>query len=222
MPRFSRPIPAGLCAHVVTRANGRATVFHLESDYADFTRLMRAAQARAHLNVLGWCLMPNHIHLVLRPLMNGDIGRWMHWLLTSHVQRHRVRQQTEGRVWQGRYKAFPIQADRHLLTVLRYVERNPVRAGLVSLAQEWRWSSAVERQSPNPLSGLLAPSPLPLPDPWIDWVNTPLTGAELSNIRASIQRDRPLGDSTWTRDIASRLDLSGTLRPRGRPRTRTN
>ena len=210
----------GLCVHVVTRGNARATVFHSEADYANLLQLMKDAQRRVPLEILAWCLMPNHLHLVVRPSANGDLARWMHWLLTTYVQRHRVRHKTTGRIWQGRYKAFPIQADRHLLMVLRYVERNPVRAGLAPHAVDWKWSSARERHRSCPPRSLLAPSPVPLPSPWLDWVDMPLTNAELSSIRRCVKRDRPLGDALWTRDVAGHLDLLGTLRPRGRPRVK--
>jgi len=211
-------MPGGLCVHVVTRGNARATVFHSADDYASFMALVSAARDRVPIELLAWCLMPNHVHLVLRPRNDGDLSRFMHWLLTTHVQRHRIRHGTTGRVWQGRYRAFPIQADAHLLTVLRYVERNPVRAGLVGRALGWHWSSVHERQSPAGERGPLAPSPVPLPSPWTDWVDKPLTGAELAGVRMSIRRNRPLGDSAWTHELASRLNLLGTLNPRGRPR----
>jgi putative transposase len=216
MPRFARPIPGELCAHVVTRGNARATIFHSEDDYADFTTLMIGAQRRVPIELFAWCLMPNHVHFVVRPRADGDLARWMHWLLTTHVQRHRVRFKTTGRVWQGRYKAFPIQADNHLLTVLRYVERNPVRANFVRRAPDWAWSSARERRTRGTQTGLLASAPLPLPQPWGVWVDTPLTESELANIRTCVQRDRPLGDAAWMRGVAERLDLLGTFRPRGR------
>jgi putative transposase len=181
---------------------------------------MMDAQAVVRIELLAWCLMPNHMHLVVRPAGDGDLARWMHWLLTTHVQLHRVRHRTTGRIWQGRYKAFPIQADRHLLAVLRYVERNPVRAGLAPHAIDWKWSSAHERRRAGTPRSLLAVSPIPLPSPWLDWVDTPLTEAELDAIRACVTRGRPLGDGPWTREVADRLDLLGTLRPRGRPRVR--
>ncbi len=220
MPRFSRPIPGGLCVHVVTRGNARATVFHSDADYANLMRLMRDAQERVSLELFAWCLMPNHIHFVMRPSADGDLAKWMHWLLTTYVQRHRVRHKTTGRIWQGRYKAFPVQADTHLLTVLRYVERNPVRAGLALHAVDWGWSSARERASSGASHALLASSPVPLPARWLDWVDTPLTSPELAGIRRCVKRDRPLGDASWTWEVAGRLDLLGTLRPRGRPRVK--
>ena len=218
MPRLSRSVPGGLCVHVVTRGNARATVFHNQGDYANLTQLMKDAQERVRLEILAWCLMPNHLHLVLRPREDGDLTRWMHWLLTSHVQRHRIRHGTTGHVWQGRYKSFAIQTNVHLLTVLRYVERNPVRAGLVDSAGNWTWSSTRERQLPQERREMLDPSPVELPQPWVQWVDTPLTVSELEAIRTSVRRNRPFGDAAWTRGLAERLQLLGTLTPRGRPR----
>lgn len=218
MPRFSRPIPGGICAHVVTRGNARSRVFHSEADYEMFSELMAAACARVPMELLAWCLMPNHVHFVVRPRADGDLARWMHWLLTTHVQRHRIRHGTTGRIWQGRYKAFPVQADTYLLTVLRYVERNPVRAGLATSSSDWAWSSLPARDGHQSQSDLLAPSPLELPSPWLHWVDTPLAESELECVRVSIRRDRPLGDPAWTRGMSERLNLVGTLSPRGRPR----
>jgi putative transposase len=203
---------------VVTRGNGRATVFHTDVDYQIFVQLAEQARTRFPVEIFAWCLMPNHVHLVIRPFADGDLSRFMHWILTTHVQRHRVRYRTTGRLWQGRYKAFPVQVDRHLLAVLRYVERNPVRADLASSAVDWAWSSASERLRAGHSGLSLDPSPVPLPDPWLEWVNAPFPDDDLAKIRTSLKRDRPLGDSAWTRGLAERLELLGTLAPRGRPR----
>jgi putative transposase len=168
--------------------------------------------------LFAWCLMPNHLHLVVRPRTGNDLSEWMHWLLTTHAQRHRIRHATTGHIWQGRYKVFPIQADAHFVRVLRYVERNPVRADLVASSREWRWSSLSRRISSRGTDGLLAESPVPLPAPWDEWVDSPLTEQEMAAIRTSVQRSRPLGDPAWTRGATERLGLRGTTRPHGRPR----
>ncbi len=218
MPRTSRPIPGGLCAHLVTRGNDRAVVFRSDDDFAQLVELMRDAQRRTRLDLLAWCFMPNHLHLVVRPRADGDVARWMQWLLTTHVQRHRMRHKTTGHVWQGRYKSFLIQEDRYLLAVVRYVERNPVRAGLVRSARDWLWSSTATRLAGCGDDLLLARSPVSLPEPWLEWVDIPLSSAELDKIRLSVNRNRPLGDPAWTRGIAERFNFLGTLAPRGRPR----
>ena len=102
---------------------------------------MREAHEKVPMRLIGYCLMTNHFHLLLWPHKNGDLSRWMQWLMTSHVRRYHRHYKGSGHVWQGRFKAFPVQSDEHYLTVLRYVERNPLRANMVQRSQDWEWSS---------------------------------------------------------------------------------
>ena len=118
MPRTARASVGGMCYHVLNRGNGQAKVFHKDADYAAFLDLMVEANERLRLRVLGYVLMPNHFHLVLWPRGDGDLSRWMQWLMTSHVRRYHRHYHGSGHVWQGRFKAFPIQQDEHLLAVL--------------------------------------------------------------------------------------------------------
>ena len=138
MPRTARASVGDYCYHVINRGNGRAEVFHADGDYQAFSGLLRQACERMPMRLLAYCLMPNHFHLALWPHHDGDLSRWMHWLLTAHVRRYHRWYDSSGHVWQGRFKAFPIEQDEHLLTVLRYIERNPIRAGLVSRAEAGR------------------------------------------------------------------------------------
>ena len=126
-----------------------------------------------------------------------------------------------GHVYQQRYKSFPIQDDAHFFVVCRYVERNALRAGLVSTAERWRWGSLWRwLQSPEPDPKLLSSWPIPRLSNWVARVNEPLTQAELDAVRLCAQRGRPLGDDGWVESIARRLNLESTLRPRGRQRVR--
>jgi putative transposase len=206
-----------MCYHVLNRGNGRAEVFHKEGDYAAFLNLMVEANERLPLRILGYVLLPNHFHLVLWPRGDGDLSRWMQWLLTSHVRRYHRHYHGSGHVWQGRFKAFPIQQDEHLLWVLRYVERNPLGANLVRRAETWSWSSLAWRplrRRPE----MLADWPVPCPRNWLALVNAPQTEAELAALRRSIARGSPFGHEHWTQRVAKRLGLESSLRPRGRPR----
>jgi REP-associated tyrosine transposase len=217
MPRTARASVGGLCYHVLNRGNGRGEVFHKEGDYAAFVDLLGAAKHRLPMRILGCVLMPNHFHLVLWPWSDGDLSRWMQWLLTSHVRRYHRHYEGSGHVWQGRFKAFPIEQDEHLLTVLRYVERNPLRAKLVDRAEDWTWSSLAWRthgRRPN----LLANWPVDGPRNWIAHVNAPQSEAELSALRQSVDRGAPFGSQRWNERTAKRLGLESSLRPRGRPR----
>lgn len=141
MPRTARASAGGYCYHVLNRGNARAQIFHAPDDYHAFLRVLDLACQRIPLRVLAYCLLPNHFHLALWPYADGDLSRWMHWLQTAHVRRYHRHYQSSGHIWQGRFKAFPIQQDEHLLTVMRYIERNPLRAGLVERAEHWEWSS---------------------------------------------------------------------------------
>src|SRR4051794_17154714 len=141
----------------------------------------------------------------------------MHWLLSTHVRRYQRHFHTTGHIWQGRYKSFPIQEDEHLRVVLRYIERNPPRAGLVGRAEEWPWSSLHAPPS-GPASPIrLDPGPAPRGEGWVEAVNAPMFETDVGRVRESVRRDRPLGDPTWTASTAEALGLGPSLRPPGRP-----
>ena len=132
-----------------------------------------------------------------------------------HANHHTV---GTGHLYQGRFKSFPVQSDDHYFTVLRYVERNPLRAGLVRRAEQWRWSSAWRRQQGGAEASLLTPGPLKLPDDWPQIVAQPQSEGELEAVRRSAQQGRPYGGSRWQKNTSVRLGLEFTLRPRGRPK----
>jgi putative transposase len=217
MPRTARAIAAENCYHVINRGNKKAAIFHEDADYEQFLALMSRAQRRVELPILAACLMPNHVHLVVRPSAASDLARWMHWTFTTHVRWCHAKYETTGRVWQGRFKAFSIQHDHHLLTVMRYVERNALRAGLVDRAEDWSWGSLAWRRRPQTTFELAAP-PLPLPSYWRHLVNEPQSAAEVAEIRTCVIRQRPFGETDWVARQALDLGLQQSLSPIGRPR----
>ena len=216
MPRSARGSVGGIWYHALNRGNLGEAVFHKPADYNAFVEAMASARSRLPLDALGYCLMPNHFHLILRPTADGDLSRWIQWLLTAHVRRHHRIYGSHGHVWQGRFQAFPVQADEHLGTVLRYVESNALRTGLVARAEDWKWSS---------LSGwlrdevfLYRDEPAVRDKKWLARVNAPQAAAELERVRHAVARGCPFGNEKWTRATAKRLGLESSLRPRGRPR----
>src|SRR5438067_5627722 len=163
MPRSARQTPAGYVYHALNRATGRLKLFRKAADYAAFLRVLDEALERHPVRVLGYCLMPTHWHFVLWPAGDRDLSAFLRWLTLTHsVRWHKHYHSTgSGHVYQNRFKAFPIQDDEHLLTALRYVERNPVRAGLVTKAQDWAWSSLADRQAGGEAAAWLHPGPVP-------------------------------------------------------------
>jgi putative transposase len=124
------------------------------------------------MRIVGFCLMPNHWHLILWPKHDGDLSRFLHWVTGTHGRRWRRSTGTEGEgaVYQSRFKAVGVSDLHHLLTVWCYVERNPLRAGLVSKAEEWPWSSAAHFSKPS--TGLvLDAGPVSRPQDWLAILN---------------------------------------------------
>ena len=202
----------------MNRGNARSEVFHKPGDYAAFLQAVGESSVRLPMRLLAYCLMPNHFHLVVRPFGDGDLSRWMQWLLTTHVRRYLKYYGHSGHVWQGRFKAFPAQDDEHLITVVRYVERNPLRAGLVGRAEDWPWSSlGASRAAIESAPAIDVEESLRRGD-WPEFVNAPMTEAEADAIRLSIRRDRPYGSENWTRATAADLGLESSLRSRGAQR----
>ena len=217
MPRIARGLADGLIYHVINRGNDRREIFHKPHDYEAFISIAKEAKTKFPVKIFAYCLMPNHFHMVLMPQIGQDLSKWMQWLMTSHVRRYHKHYGTSGHAWQGRFKSFVIQKDGHLLMVLRYVEGNPVRAGLVKFAKDWPWSSHRERIDKN-YNQLIDEIPFELPDEWAKYVDEPLTAKELEIFRKNVTRQSPYGSEEWQVQISKRLGLESTIRSRGRPR----
>jgi putative transposase len=141
MPRPLRPIDDGLIYHVINRGNNRQNVFHKDADFMAFLKALADLKERKPFELYGYCLLNNHFHLLIKPL-EDPISRIMQSLLVSHTQRYHKHHRSGGHVWQGRFKSPVIQNDDPLLTVLRYIEANPVRrANIVAREDDYRCSS---------------------------------------------------------------------------------
>ncbi|NGP53762.1 transposase [Thioalkalivibrio sp. XN8] len=195
MPRKPRQLHGGRYYHVINRGSARQTVFHDTKDYQAFLDFMRAAQERVRMGILAVCLMPNHFHFLVRPAGDKDLSDWMHWVMTKQVARHRWVHQTSGHVWQGRFKPFEIRTDGYLLMIMRYVERNALRAALVERAEHWPWGSLAWRCRGGAPFELLDP-PAGLPARWVERVNRPENALELKAVRNSVRTGAPLGVGT--------------------------
>ena len=221
MPRKPRIAPGGLVYHVLNRAVARLPLFQKDGDYEAFERVLALALEEHPTRLLAYCIMPNHWHLVLWPRKDGELTAFLRWLTHTHTMRWHAHYHTSGtgHLYQGRFKSFPIAADDHFLNVVRYVERNALRANLVERAEEWRFGSLWRRLHPNAQPALaFDPWPVPQPAHWTRLVNQALSEVELKAIRQALLRGSPFGPERWQKQIARRLELQYTLRPRGRPK----
>ena len=220
MPRS----PANVPAATSTTSGTAPLVVSVSSKRMTTTSHSSACCSKLHrrhpLKLLDWCLMPNHWHFVVWPDKDRQLTAFFRWLTHTHTMRSITHRSIIGMgpLYQGRFKSLPVQEDRHLLTLLRYVERNPVRAKLAGRAALWRWGSeGVRHQNVKELKPMLSDWPIPRPRDWPRQLNDPPSAAESKEIRDCIRRNRPLGDAAWTAATAKRLHLEWTLRPQGRP-----
>ena len=140
MARLSRVVIPGIPHHVTQRGNGRQRTFFQDEDYALYLDLLASAAERAQVQIWSYCLMPNHVHIVLVPSDHDGLWRTfgdLHRRYTGYIN---ARKRTTGHLWQGRYGSVAMD-EAHFVTALRYIALNPVRARLVARAEDWHWSS---------------------------------------------------------------------------------
>jgi putative transposase len=225
MGRPLRPVADGLVYHAINRGNNRERVFLDEGDFRALVRALQQTQGRYPFALFAYALMSNHFHLVLRPGQGQPISRILQSLTVAHTWRYHRRHRGVGHVWQGRFKSPVIQEGDHLLTVLRYVEANPWRTGIVADLKDYPWTSYAAH-------GLGQPDPLLSEAPvwwrlgaseaarqayWRRWVHEPLTERELTALRRSVTSGRPFGSEGWAEAMGRQQGLAAP-RPRGRPR----
>lgn len=207
--------------HVLNRGVGRMRLFLKDADFEAFERNIEKTLESRPMRICAYCLMSNHWHFVLWPERDGDLGAFMQKLTITHVRnwQENRRRVGYGHLYQSRYKSFPVESDEHFYQVVRYVERNALRANLVARAEQWRWSSLWRRVSGSAEQRrILSAWPLPMPRSWKTLGNEPQTEGELEAIRRSVSRSQPYGKDDWVKGTAAQLGLESTLRSRGRPR----
>ena len=221
MSRPPRTILGDTVYHVINRSNNRVPLFEKEGDYRAFDEVIEEAKERHNMRILAYCTMPNHWHFLLYPRNDGDLPLFMGWLTLTHTQRWRASHNTigNGHLYQGRYKSFPVQTDDYFLTVCRYVEQNPLRAGLVTNALDWRWGSLWRREYGTLEQTLLLDEwPTPKPSYYLSFVNELEHASHLTSIRTSVNKGQPFGKSDWVRTITKKLGLESTFYNPGRPK----
>lgn len=194
MPRRRRDVRPGTIHHVLNRGNRRAAIFEDDEHYGAFLRILDAAGRRYPVSLFAFCLMPNHWHLVVRPNDQMALSAYMHWIGTTHVRTHHVHQGTVGggHLYQERFRCFAVEREEHALMVLRYVEANARRAGLVRRAEDWPWGS-YRRSLDGEAVPALAPWPIPRPADWQAFVNIATPESELASLRTSSRLGVPMG-----------------------------
>ena len=158
--------------HVCNRGSRKGVLFGSYQDYAAFIALMNEARAKRPMRIIAYCLMRTHFHFLLWPKGDSDVPRFMQWVTSTHAGRWHRRRQTVGMgaVYQSRYVSKPISDVRHYFSVLRYVERNALTAGVVTRAEDWRWCSAWRPDGSEPAFAA-DEGPIKRPSNWLSILN---------------------------------------------------
>ncbi|MDP8207900.1 MAG: transposase [Candidatus Electryonea clarkiae] len=204
MARIARIVVPHLPHHIIQRGNRRMQVFFDDDDYQLYIDLIEEWCAKHKVEIWAYCLMPNHIHLVAVPAtvdgLRLSIGE-AHRRYTRHIN---FREKWRGHLWQERFASFPMD-ERYLLAAVRYVELNPVRAGLVKKAKQWRWSSAKAHLNGQDDALAKVKPMLELVDDWNSYLNDKPTEQELDQIQLHSRTGRPLGSTDFLEKLEKKL-----------------
>lgn len=216
MARLARLVIPGLPHHVTQRGNRRQQTFFNDGDYAAYVELMADWCREEGVEIWGYCLMPNHVHLIAVPAVEESLRRAIGEAHRRYTRRINFREKWRGYLWQGRFASF-VMDEPYLVAAARYVELNPVRAGLVADAAEWPWSSA--RPHLKGCDDCLVKS-APLLAMIADWralLNSAMDEAQLQDLREHARTGRPLGGASFVDRLESMVGR--VLRPQkgGRP-----
>lgn len=217
MPRIARLVVPDIPHHVTQRGNRRAPAFSSDADYCLYLDLLAQACARAGTAIWAWCLMPDHVRLVLVPSHADGLRAALSETHRRYSWAVNRREGRRGPLWQSPFSSFPMD-EAHLLACVRHVELEPVRAGLVARPEQWRWSSARAHLglAADPVTDLAAMRSR-VPD-WRTLLDAGQSEGERALIRAAERSGWPLGSAVFRAELAAALGRPVAPRPRGRPR----
>ncbi len=204
MARIARVVAPGVPHHITQRGNRRQVTFFSEYDYELYLSLLSKWCAECGVEVWAYCLMSNHVHIIAVPETTTSLAEAMgsaHRRYTRHVN---LREDWRGHLWQGRFASFPLD-NRHLMAAARYVELNPVRAGMVEHPVDYRWSSASAHMSGKD-DGVVRVRPLLEIEPnWAKFLSADGDEEEFETFRLHERTGRPMGDEQFVEEMEAAL-----------------
>jgi len=226
MPRKPRFYVPGAPVHAVQRGHNRSAVFFDDLDYLEYLRYLKQAADSCGCNIHTYVLMTNHVHLLMTPECGDSVGRLFQSLGRHYVRYVNKTYQRHGSLWEGRYKCNVIESQGYFLSCMRYIELNPVRAGMVGHPAKYRWSSFASNAlgvsnavlTMHAEYAALGHSPAERQSVYLGLFDSVADAEELALFRGSLQTGTPLGNDKFKMEIEAALDLKVGFVRRGRPR----
>jgi len=217
MARIARVVAAGLPHHVTQRGNRRQTTFFIEDDYRYYLDQLAEWCTCHRVLIWSYCLMPNHVHLIAVPKEEDGLRLAIGETHRRHSRRINFRMGWRGHLWQGRFASCPMD-ERYLLAAARYIERNPVAAGIVNSSGDYQWSSARHYLGQH-IDPLIQQSPLSaMVDDWQTFLSSELDTESRAAIGRAERSGRPLGDADFVVKLEEMLGR-GLRRKKPGPKT---
>ena len=220
MARFARVVVVDVPHHVTQRGNARQVILSSDKDRVTYVGLLREYSQLHSLHVLGYCLMSNHVHLVAVPQGPDALSQCLKQAHGRYASYWNAQQCSSGHVWQGRFYSCPLD-EAHLWKALRYVELNPVRAGMVETAEAWKWSSAAAHcgvASPDPMLEMERWRKRWTGNEWRGYLAESGSATDVGELQRSTHTGRPLGSGEFVSALEQRMSRSLAARQPGRPR----
>jgi putative transposase len=219
MPRIVRAVAVGFPHHVIQRGNNREDVFFDAKDRKQYLSLLKKYAVKWESPIIAYCLMSNHIHLLTKPKSDESLYKMMQGLTLCYTQYINRTYQRTGRLWESRYHSCIVDQEKYLWAVARYIEQNPVRAGMVKKAEEYPYSSATSHVngSKDAVLGEELFSEDRRPD-YILLLRSDIPRTEIERLRYATKTGRPFGKEGFVADMEKKLKRRLLQRPRGRPK----
>jgi putative transposase len=219
MPRIARIVGSGYPHHIVQRGNNKEKVFLGRKDYETYLSFLEKYSEKKEASILAYCLMQNHVHLLVRPTENDGLAKLMQGVTLCYTQYFNRKEGRTGRLWECRYHSTVVDGDSYLWTVSKYIENNPVRAGIAKRPEDYSYSSAkahiLGKKDPLLKEPLLDKGEL---DAYKEFVRSEEDKKTMEEIRRQTRLGKPLGDKGFLNTLSEQLGLSLSSRTKGRPR----
>ena len=200
MARMPRLVVPNYPHHVTQRGNRKMRTFFCEADYLAYLDLVAETRRKCSVEIWAYCLMPNHVHYVIVPDEPDGISRFMQHSHRRYARRINKREDWRGHLWQERYFSVPMD-ERHLYAAVRYIELNPVEAGLCKSALDWRWSSARAHVTGEEDALVNVQPMLERVPNWVEYLASPHDSDAVTNLQNNAMCGRPLGDDRFVEQL---------------------
>ncbi len=226
MPRKPRLVLVGYPHHIILRGNNKSTIFYDDKDKRFFIDCLKNAKLKTNSKIYSYCLMPNHVHLIVEPSMELGLSNMLQSLGRKYVQYFNHRYKRSGTLWEGRFKSSLISKDNYLIMCSRYIELNPVRAKIIKAPEEYIWSSSASKIGTS-TQGIIDYDPFYLSmgkqeeerrQNYKKFLYEPLKSNELNFIRLATQKGSAIGTNEFIERISNFLGREIALKKRGRPK----